>query len=169
MYNQIPCLAYSPQSYHIPNQGNFYIQIPQFPILGPDLYMKLIHNTYKSIVDEATAAEFYSRLLKEAPDELHREFIEHAFKDEVEHLQAFTKLYIHLTGCKPQYIIEPVQHACYNEGILMALKDELEAAAFHRDVILSTTNQLVKDTFFLAMVDELEHSTQFGVLYNTLK
>ena len=50
----------------------------------------------------------------------------------------------------------------------MALKDELEAAEFYRDVMLSSTDQLVRDTFFMGMVDELEHATQFGVLYGTL-
>jgi hypothetical protein len=61
-----------------------------------------------------------------------------------------------------------VKYKTYKKGILTALKDELEAAEFYRDVMLSNTDPLVKDTFIFAMVDELEHSTQFGVLYNTL-
>jgi len=157
---------YPQQPYMLQTQ---YIQIPQLPILGHNHFMKLIQDIHKAIVGEATAAEFYSRLLKEAPDELHEEFIAHARDDELEHLKAFTKLYRHLTGCMPNYTVEPVKYSCYKEGILMSLKDELKAGEFYRDVILSTTDQLVKDTFFLAMVDELEHATQFGVLYNTLR
>ena len=49
----------------------------------------------------------------------------------------------------------------------MALEDELEAAEFYRDVQLSTNDQLIKDTFYFAMVDELEHATMFSTLYNT--
>jgi rubrerythrin len=130
--------------------------------------MLLINHIYQSIVDEATAAELYSRMLTEAPDALHQEFIEHAYKDELEHLKAFSQLYIHITGRQPQYQINSVQYKTYKEGILKALKEELEAAEFYRDVMLSSTDPLVKDTFMFAMVDELEHSTQFGVLHNTL-
>lgn len=143
-------------------------QIPQMPILGIPDFSKLIAHIYKAIVDEATAAEFYSRLLTETPDKLHREFVEHAYMDEMEHLEAFSKLYAYYTGQMPRYKITPVEYGSYKEGILMALKGELEAAEFYRDVKVSNTDPLVRDTFFYAMVDELEHATQFGVLYNTI-
>ncbi len=145
-----------------------YIQIPQLPILGPYSFQQIIQYIHEAIVGEATAAEFYSRLLEDAPDELHREFIEHAYEDELEHLYAFKKLYCHLTGQRPYYTITPVEYPNYKEGILIALKDELEAAEFYRNIQLSTTDQLIKDTFYFAMVDELEHATQFSTLYNTI-
>jgi rubrerythrin len=69
---------------------------------------------------------------------------------------------------KAEYLIQPMNYLSYGEGIETALKEELGAAEFYRDVVLNTTDQLVKETFFLAMVDELEHGTIFGVLYNTL-
>jgi rubrerythrin len=50
----------------------------------------------------------------------------------------------------------------------MALRDELEAAEFYRDMQLSVKDQLVRDTYYLAMVDELEHATKFSTLYNQL-
>ncbi|WP_102349090.1 ferritin-like domain-containing protein [Bacillus sp. Marseille-P3661] len=149
-------------------QRNQDFNIPYLPILGQQSVEQIAKHIYTSIVNEATAAEFYSRLLHEVPDELHREFIQHAYEDEVKHLQAFTKLYIHCTGQNPQYNVQHVEYSNYKAGILKALKDELEAAEFYRDVQLSSVDPLVKDTFFYAMVDELEHATQFGVLYNTL-
>jgi rubrerythrin len=142
--------------------------IPYLPILGEHSFQELLKHIHQAIVDEATAADFYSRLLKEAPDALHRDFVKHAYEDELEHLDAFTKLYTHFTGKKPQYKVKPIQYSSYKAGILRALKDELEAGEFYRDIKLSCTDPLVKDTFFFAMVDELEHSTQFGVLYHTL-
>ncbi|MBB6453147.1 rubrerythrin [Salirhabdus euzebyi] len=151
------------------SHGTQSFNIPYLPIYGDASMKTLLDNVYQSIVDEATAADFYARLVKQVPDTLHKEFVEHAYKDELEHLQAFSQLYTHLTGQQAQYQIQPVQFATYKEGILRALKDELEAAEFYRDVQLSSNDRLVKDTFFFAMVDELEHSTQFGVLYNTLK
>jgi Mn-containing catalase len=106
------------------------------PIIGDQSFQSIINNIYKAIVDEATASDFYSRLLKEVPDELHREFVKHAYEDEIEHLKAFTKLYVSFTGQEPQYHVTPVQYPNYKVGILRALKDELEAAEFYRDVIL---------------------------------
>ena len=150
------------------HSDGYELMIPQMPILGPHSFDLLLDNILESIVDEATAADFYARLLEEAPDNLHERFIAHAYEDELEHLEAFEALYEHFTGAEPRYTIVPVQYDTYREGILMALEDELEAAEFYRDVILSTTDQLVRDTFFHAMVDELEHATQFGVLFNTL-
>lgn len=87
----------------------------------------------------------------------------------MEHLEAFTRLYRFFTGQAPQYTINPVQYRTYKEGLLIALRSELEAADFYKDIILSSTDQLVRDTFFLAMGDELEHATRFGVLYNSLR
>lgn len=157
-YPPVPGMPSIPMQYHL--------QIPQMPILGPSNFEKLLQNIYKSIVDEASAADFYSRLLREAPDQLHREFINHAYQDELEHLEAFTRLYRFYTGQIPSYSIKPVQYRTFKEGLLIALGDELEAADFYKDNILASMDQLVRDTFFLAMVDELEHSTRFSFLYN---
>ncbi len=151
------------------NKCNLEMQLPQMPILGPHDFDLLLQNIEQAIVDEATAADFYRRLLDEAPDELHEEFIEHAYEDELEHLEAFQGVYEHFTGHEMPYEVAPVEWDTYQEAILMALMDELEAVEFYRDIQLSTTDQLVRDVFFHAMVDELEHATQFGVLYNTLK
>lgn len=137
------------------------------PLLGPKTYQELLEAIFKAIVDEATAVDFYCRLLKEAPDELHHNFIEHAYKDELEHLQYFIRLYCQLSGREPRYSIKPVRYSCYKEALLIALKDELEAAEYYRDVQLYTEDKLVRDVFYFAMVDELEHATRFSTLYNT--
>ncbi len=138
------------------------------PILQTDNFNQIIEYMYSTIVSEATAAEFYSRLLLEAPDDLHKEFIEHAMEDELEHLEKFCHLYHYYTGHMPVYEITPVQFPNYKAGVLMALKDELEAGEFYRDVQMSSMDQYIRDTFYYAMVDELEHATMFSTLYNTL-
>lgn len=138
------------------------------PLLGCYKVPQITEFVYDAIVDEATAAEFYGRLLMEAPNDLHREFIRHAMEDELDHLEKFSKLYCYLTGYMPHYMITPTTYPNYKEGILIALKGELEAGEFYRDVQLSTTDQFVRDTFYYAMVEELEHATQFSTLYNTL-
>ncbi|MBE3573482.1 MAG: ferritin-like domain-containing protein [Moorella humiferrea] len=148
----------------IPPYNQWQFMIPQMPVLGPHDFQKQVQHIYDSIVAEATAADFYSRLMREAPDELHRDFINHAYQDELEHLEAFTRLYKHFTDRIPQYNIEPVQYRTYKDGLLKALKDELEAADFYKGIIVSSTDQLVRDTYFLAMGDELEHAIRFNAL-----
>ncbi|MBE3580154.1 MAG: ferritin-like domain-containing protein [Thermoanaerobacteraceae bacterium] len=152
-----------------PAYGPLKLQIPNLPILGPHDWGKLLKNIYDSIVAEATAADLYYRLLRETPNQLHREFVHHAYQDELKHLEAFSRLYSFFTGQKPHYTIDPVQYRSYEEGLLISLQSELEAAEFYHEVILSSTDGLVRDTFFLAMGDELEHATRFGVLYAMTK
>jgi rubrerythrin len=140
----------------------------QYPLLGnltPQQLKELLLNYMK---DEAQASEFYSRLVNNAPNELHREFILDARDDELQHLQKFENLYVQYFGEKPQYTFTYIEFPTYKEGLLMALQDELKAAAAYRDVQLSTKDPLVRDTFFYAMVDEMEHANQFGVLFNTV-
>jgi len=165
-YNQPYAYPFYAQSVRKGNVGKF--NTPNIPLLGQQPLSILVRSIYDSIVDEASATEFYSRLMIEVTDELHREFIEHAYQDELKHLDAFTKLYAHLTGQQPIYTVKPVKYNALLQGVKMALKDELEAVEFYRDIQLSTTDQLVKDTFFHAMVDELEHATQFGIIYNAI-
>lgn len=143
------------------------IQIPSLPLKGPKTFDQIIHYIHKAIVDEATAIDFYCRLLKDAPNKLNKDFIEHILDEEREHLQIFSKLYCYYTDQTPQYHINPVSFPCYKEGLLIALVGELEAVEFYRNVQLSTMDQVIIDTFYLAMVDEQEHATMFSTLYCT--
>ncbi len=145
------------------------VQIPSLPLRGPKCFDQIIHYIHKAIEDEAITADFYCHLLKEAPNKLNREFIEHAYRDELEHLQIFSKLYCYFTDTDPKYHITPVSYPCYKEGLLLALIGEMKTVEFYRDVQLSTTDQLIRDTFFMVMVDEQEHATMFSTLYSTCK
>ena len=138
----------------------------QLPLLGTLTRKQLEETLIETITDEASAAEFYTKLLSQAPDQLNYDFVEHARNDELEHLSFFEKLYIQYFGKKPQYKIEPVRYNSYKEGLLIALKDELAAGEFYRDVQLSVRDPLIRDTYYYAMVDELRHATMFSTLYN---
>lgn len=139
--------------------------IPMMPILGAKTTSRLIQDVYRAIVDEATAADFYTRLLQQAANPLHKDFITHARNDELHHLRAFTRLYVHLTGQQPRYSITPVRFESFREGVLKAFQDELEAAEFYRDIMLSVTDPMIRDTFLYAMTDEMEHATRFSFIY----
>jgi rubrerythrin len=125
----------------------------------------MVEAVLKAIIGEATAVDLYSRLAKQAPNTLQRTFIEDALNDEQKHLQAFKKLYVYLTGRQPQYRIQPVTFQSYKEGLLYAMKDELEAHSYYSNMTLSTTDQLIRDTFLFAANDEIEHALTFSFNY----
>ncbi len=145
------------------------IQIPCLPIRGPKPFDQILFYIHKSIVDEATAIEFYCHLLKECPGKIHREFIEGIIEDEREHLDIFTKLFCYYTDEIPKYDCKPIGFPCYKEGLLLAMLGELEAVEFYRNVQLSTTDQLIIDIYFMVMVDEQSHATLFSTLLGSSK
>lgn len=142
------------------------IQIPSLPLKGPKSFDQILHYIHKAIEDEANTADFYRHLLKDAPDRLHYDFIKHAYEDELDHLQIFSKLYLYYTNCEPKYCVNPICYKCYRDGLLMALTGELATVEFYRNVQLSTMDQVIIDTFFMVMVDEQGHATLFSTLYN---
>ena len=145
------------------------VQIPNLPLKGPKSFDQILKYICKAVVEEANAADFYCRLLKEAPNKLHKQFIEHAYRDELEHLQIFSKLYCYYTDNMPEYKIDPIKCPCYKDGLLLALESEFAAIEFYRNVQLSTMDQVIIDTFYMVMVDELEHATRFSTLFSICK
>lgn len=144
------------------------VQIPSLPLKGPKFFEQILCLIKKAIESEADTADFYRHLLKEAPNKLHCEFIEHAYDDELRHLQILSKLYAYYTDCEPKYCINPICCPCYREGLLKALIDELKTVEFYRDMQLSTMDQVIRDTFFMIMIDEQNHATMFSTLYNNI-
>ncbi|MDP5274320.1 ferritin-like domain-containing protein [Chengkuizengella axinellae] len=138
----------------------------QIPMEG--LWKEVSTAIYEAIIGEATAIDFYTRLVQEAPDRRHKADIQHALEDEKKHLKKFTNLFTALTGQRPQYSIEPVQFESYKEGLEMAYRDELEAYENYRDAYLFTQNQTIRDAFLLGYTDEIEHALKFGFLLQTL-
>ena len=143
------------------------VQIPSLPLKGPKSFDQILCLIKKAIEDEANAADFYRRLLKDAPNKLHCDFIQHAYEDELEHLQILSRLYIYYTDCEPKYCVNPVCYPCYRDGLLKALIDELKTVEFYRDVQLSTMDLVIRDSFYMIMVDEQGHATMFSTLYNS--
>jgi rubrerythrin len=152
----------------IKQEGPVKTNLPNLPLLGQLSTSDLIQKLSITIQDETNAVDFYTRLLSMAPNELHKEFVADALEEEKNHLATFKKVYAFLTGetLSPQVV--PVKFANYKEGVLHALKDELDAADFYKHMILSVTDPMIKDAYFYAMGDELEHSSRFSTLYNLL-
>lgn len=149
-------------------KNNLNLNLPSLPLLGQISPNELSKHLLMIIEDEATAVEFYTRLLQMAPNTLHKEFVEEARNEEQKHLTTFTKVYEFLFEHSPAYTITPVQFSNYKEGLLMALKDELEAADHYKEMMLKTNDPMVKDAFFYAMGDELEHAIRFSTLHHII-
>ncbi len=143
------------------------VQIPSLPLKGPKPFDEILRFICKAIEGEAITAEFYCRLLKDAPNKLHQDFIQHAYRDEQEHIQILTKLYFYYTDCDPKYEIKPIPCPCYRDGLLIALTGELETVEFYRNIQLSTMDQVIIDTFYMIMIDEQSHATMFSTLFAT--
>jgi rubrerythrin len=137
----------------------------RIPLFGQMSSRQLHDALNRSLTDEATAADFYTRLLQIAPAG-DRAFITEARDDELFHLHNFQNLYEQLFGSRPPVSISPTPFSDYRQGLMTALTGELDAAGFYRDVQLSNKDPVVVDLFYLAMVDELEHATRFSTLYN---
>ena len=140
-------------------------KIPDMPILGQLSTTQLIDAVYRAVVDEATAVDFYTRLLKEAPNDRAMTYLSDILDEEKNHLTAFTKLYVHLTDMVPHYKVTPIPFSSYQEGLLKAFDGELEAADVYKNIQVSTSDALTRETFFYAMVDEIEHADMFNLLY----
>ncbi|QPA33093.1 ferritin-like domain-containing protein [Anoxybacillus caldiproteolyticus] len=117
-----------------------------------------------AIKSEAAAIDFYTRLIRLAPNAQHQNDIRHALEDEKIHLKQFTELYINLTGQQPVYNVEKTTFHSYEEGLKIAYKDELEAYEEYRNSYLLTQDPLIRDVFFKAFTDEIEHAIRFGFL-----
>jgi rubrerythrin len=132
-------------------------------------FEKITGMILNGIKGEATAINFYERLAKIAPSEQARDEVRHALEDEKNHLKHFTELYVTLTGKKPVYKTEARTFHSFKEGLALARKDELEAYEDYRNAYLFTQNQFIRDVFFLALSDEIEHALRFSFLLNELK
>lgn len=122
----------------------------------------------KGMEGESEAIDFYTRLAKMAPDKIGREAVEHALADERVHLKLFINLYKQLSGKSPNYNKPKKKFDDFKEGIMIAFNDELEAYESYRDAYLLTQNQMIRDVFFQAMSDEIEHAARFSFVYHML-
>ncbi|UZJ78703.1 ferritin-like domain-containing protein [Fictibacillus sp. KU28468] len=129
-------------------------------------YQQLLNILMSSIIGEATAIDFYTRLANEAPNEYSKNVLLNAAKDEKTHLQLFTRLYTSLTGKQPNYKIRPVKITNFRQSLFEAYEDELSDYEKYRNAYLFTQDPTIRDTFFRPYTDEIKHATRFSFLLN---
>lgn len=149
---------------------NYYYPVYDHSFIRQNRYNSSIDNILKAILNgissEASAIDFYTRLAKAAATSEQRQAIEHALEDEKIHLRTFTQLYQTLTGKKPVYQTKITRFRNFQEGLRIAYEQELEAYETYRDNYLSTQDPMIRDAFFRAMTDEIEHALRFSHVLN---
>jgi len=126
-----------------------------------------VEHLQKAINGEASAIQFYGELLQlNEKDRMAYDNVKHAYDDEHKHFKAFTALYVKLTGKQPLIEPKPTKFTMMADAYRFAFFDELEAADLYKEMYLQTPYTPIRDIFFMAKSDEIEHAQRFNFLYN---
>lgn len=141
---------------------------------GPQFYdyyrmpndIQLVNDIQKAINAEYSAVSCYKKLANMTTSKEERNRILEIQKDEVRHLEEFSRIYINLTGNKPSYQVIEVCPDKYKAGIEFALNDEQEAVDFYLDIAEKAQDPLIKDRFRRAAADEQNHAVWFLLFFS---
>ncbi|MDR6224103.1 ferritin-like domain-containing protein [Desmospora profundinema] len=115
----------------------------------------------KAIDGQYSAIACYGYLASIAPTEEERKQILEIRQDEVRHYQAFSAIYMRLTGRQHHpSITEPCPQQ-YREGLEFAFKDEQETTDFYLDIAYQATDPAIRNEFLRAAADEQHHAVWF--------
>ncbi|WP_372813809.1 ferritin-like domain-containing protein [Paenibacillus sp.] len=123
--------------------------------------MNLIADIAKAINGEYSAIFCYEQLAKLAPNQEARNQILEIRNDEIKHYQAFSQIFVSLTGRQPTpQIIEQCETE-YTAGLRASFKDEQMTTDFYLDIAEKTNDPYIKETFRRASADEQNHAVWF--------
>lgn len=137
---------------------------------GPQFYdyyrmpndIQLVNDIQKAINAEYSAVSCYKKLANMTTSMEERNRILEIQKDEIRHLEEFSRIYINLTGNKPSYQVIEICPDKYQAGIEFAINDdEQEAVDFYLDIAEKAQDPLIKDRFRRAAADEQNHAVWF--------
>lgn len=115
----------------------------------------------KAINGEYSAIACYARLAEVAPTKEERDQILEIRKDEINHYQVFTQIFISITGTQPNpYITESCPQS-YVEGLHFAFRDEQETVDFYLEIADKSQDPCIKERFKRAAADEQNHAVWF--------
>ncbi|TDX53251.1 ferritin family protein [Orenia marismortui] len=129
---------------------------------GEDLSF-LLQEMYLSIENELRDSAYYRALADIAPNEFAAEMINEFAKDEREHAYQLQKAYERLTGDKflSQYEYEfELDAQDYQEYLEKRVIDETADYKKYKSYYLMTNNPYLRDIFFNAMHDEMQHAVR---------
>lgn len=136
---------------------------------GEDLSF-LLQEMYLAIESELRDSAYYRSLADIAPNQFAAEMINEFAKDEREHAYQLQKAYERLTGDKfiSQYEYELELDADnYQEYLEKRVLDETADYKKYKSYYLMTNNPYLRDIFFNAMHDEMQHAVRELYLLHT--
>ena len=140
-------------------------------------FKEAINLINSSIEGEKADAMFYEWLLQNIPTELEEaermdiaQTIQGIANDEKLHNEIFRSMYRQLTGNEPiveEEIFQPP--ANFTEGIIRALKGEVEAVRKYRKIMAGMPDNSYRDEVFSILTDELRHGILYNYIYTTIQ
>lgn len=130
-----------------------------------------------SVENEKSDAMFYEWLINNIPtylDENTRQDLASTItgirEDEQRHNKMFKSMYKQLTGKDIPTPMEEafVPPASFKEGIVKALKGEMEAVKRYRTIMAGLPDLSYRDAVFQILTDELRHGTLYNYVYTTI-
>lgn len=128
---------------------------------GTDLTQDIL----KAINGQYSAIACYAKLAEIAFTGEERKQILEIRNDEIRHYQAFSQIYITLTGTQPTPQISKTCPSSYVEGLQFAIKDEQETVDFYHETAEKAQDPYICDTFKRAAADEQNHAVWFLYFY----
>lgn len=128
---------------------------------------QLINDVTKAIIGEAHAYEYYEKLADLAPNEEYKKIIYKIRDDEAKHFNWFSEILQRLGGQQPE-IPQGELPKNFKEGLKYAIRDELEAVAFYRDIAYTYRDPFIRMPFWHASHDEQRHASWLQYMLITM-
>lgn len=134
-------------------------------MLGSDMF--LINDISKAVIGEVHAYNFYQRLSELATNNEYQQTILSIQRDEARHYHWFTMM-LRMMGAQQPKIPAGELPTGFAEGVKVAIRDELDAAAFYQDIAYRATTRPVQMHFLHASHDEQRHASWFQYMLMNL-
>ena len=115
----------------------------------------------KSIDGEFSAIACYQQLINMAPTREQKEIITEIRKDEMRHLNTFSKIYSQLTGQKYNPKITEECPNKFKAGLNFAFHDEQKTVDHYLEISSKTDNEYIREQYKRAASDEQNHAVWF--------
>ena len=131
----------------------------------------------RSVENEKTDAMFYAWLIQNIPTNIEErkradiaQTIQGIANDEKLHNEILRSMYRQLTGEEAQVSNETFQAPnSFEEGIVQALKGEVEAVRKYRKIMAGMPDDSYRDQVFSILTDELRHGILYNYIYTTIQ
>ena len=140
-------------------------------------FKEAINLINSSIEGEKADAMFYEWLLQNIPTDLEEpqrmdiaQTIQGIANDEKLHNEIFKSMYRQLTGNEAvveEETFQPPEN--FTEGIIRALKGEMEAVRKYRKIMAGLPDNSYRDQVFSILTDELRHGVLYNYIYTTIE